>query len=184
MNWDFIAAAARPYFVKKIVLLGTESTGKSTLTEKLAAHFNAGYVPEMAREILEKTEDCKPEHLVEIAVLHANTILTKLKEANRLLFIDTDINITRSYSKFLFNETLHCDRWIEDANKADLYIFLEPDCEFVQDGTRLPNEERLRLNFFHKEQIKQAGITYFSVNGNWEERLEKSCELVKKSFKI
>jgi HTH-type transcriptional repressor of NAD biosynthesis genes len=138
----------------------------------------------MAREILEKTEDCKPEHLVQIAALHATTILSKLKEANRLLFIDTDINITRSYSKFLFNEPLCCECWIEDANKADLYIFLEPDCEFVQDGTRLPNEERHRLNLFHKEQLKQAGITYFSINGNWKERTDKSCALVKKTFKI
>jgi HTH-type transcriptional repressor of NAD biosynthesis genes len=184
LNWNFIDVAARPYFVKKIVLLGTESTGKSTLTEKLATYFNAAYVPEMAREILEKTEDCKPEHLVQIAALHATTILSKLKEANRLLFIDTDINITRSYSKYLFNETLHTEHWIEDANKADLYIFLEPDCEFVQDGTRLPDEERHKLSLFHKEQLKQAGIPYFSINGNWEERMEKSCALVKKTFKI
>lgn len=184
LNWDFIAEAAKPHFVKKIVLLGTESTGKSTLAEKLAGYFKADYVPEMAREILEKTEDCKPEHLLQIAELHGKTISTKLKNASRLLFIDTDINITRSYSKYIFNETLDIAEWIEDINKADLYIFLEPDCEFVQDGTRLPNEERNKLSLFHKEQLKQAGIVYFSITGNWQERFEKACALVKEFFKL
>src|SRR5436190_16202555 len=107
LNWDYIAPPARSYFLKKIVLLGTESTGKSTLAEKLAVHFNAAYVPEMAREILEKTEDCKPKHLIQIAELHAQEILKRTKDAERFLFIDTDINITKSYSKYLFNETLN-----------------------------------------------------------------------------
>jgi len=184
LNWDFIAEIAKPYFVKKIVLLGTESTGKSTLTKKLAEFFAADFVPEMAREILEKTEDCKPKHLVRIAEMHAKAILTKTKSAKRLLFIDTDINITKSYSKYLFNETLEVSEWIEEVNKAHFYIFLEPDCEFVQDGTRLPNEERNKLSIFHKEQLKQKGIAYFSIYGNWLERFDKTSTLIKEYFKI
>lgn len=184
LNWSFIAETTRPYFVKKIVLLGTESTGKSTLTKNLAAYFNGSYVREMAREILEKTEDCKPVHLVQIAELHAKEIINKTKTANRLLFIDTDINITKSYSKYLFNETLAVAEWIEEANKAHLYIFLEPDCEFVQDGTRLPNEERKKLSLFHKEQLRQTGIAYFSIYGNWEERSEKAVKFIKKYFNL
>jgi HTH-type transcriptional repressor of NAD biosynthesis genes len=184
LHWDLIAAAARPYFLKKVVLLGTESTGKSTLAKKFAAYFNTGYVPEMAREILEKTLDCKPEHLIQIAELHAKEILKKTKNTNRLLFIDTDIHITRSYSKYLFNEILDVPGWIEQASKADLYLFLEPDCEFVQDGTRLPGEERNKLSLFHKEQLKESGIAYFSIQGNWDERFEKGILLIKDFFKI
>lgn len=184
LNWKYIATEARPYFLKKIVLLGTESTGKSTLAEKLAIHFNAAYVPEMAREILEKTEDCKQVHLIQIAELHAKEILKRIIEAERLIFIDTDINITKSYSRYLFNETLNTAAWVDEANKADLYIFLEPDCEFVQDGTRLPAEERNKLSLFHKEQLKEAGITYFSINGNWDERFDKAINLTKGYFKI
>lgn len=184
LNWNYIADPARLFFLKKIVLLGTESTGKSTLAEKLAKHFNTGYVPEMARNILEKTEDCRPEHLIQIAELHAKEILKRIKKANRLIFIDTDINITRSYSKYLFNESLITPAWVDEANKADLYLFLEPDCEFVQDGTRLSAEERNKLSFFHKEQLRDAGISYFSVNGNWGERFKKAVNLTKEYFKI
>lgn len=184
LNWNFIAEVAKPYFVKKIVLLGTESTGKSTLTKKLAEYFNTDYVPEMAREILEKTTDCKPKHLIEIAELHAKEILIRAQKTNGLLFIDTDINITKSYSKYLFNETLQIAGWIEEANNADLYIFLEPDCEFVQDGTRLSNEERNNLNLFHKQQLMESGISYCSIYGNWEERFEKATTLIKDFLKI
>ena len=183
-HWDFIAKTVRPYFLKKVVLLGTESTGKSTLAEKLAGYFNTGYVPEMAREILEKTEDCRPGHLTQIAELHAKEIMKRAKDTARLLFIDTDINITRSYSTYLFNQPLHVPEWVEEANKAHLYLFLEPDCEFVQDGTRLPDEERKKLSLFHKEQLKETGIAYFSISGNWDERFKKAIIIVKEYFKI
>ena len=184
LNWNFIADVAKPYFLKKVVLLGTESTGKSTLTKLLATYFKTNYVPEMAREILEKTEDCQPKHLIKIAELHAKEILTRTKNAVRLLFIDTDINITKSYSKYLFNEKLNTAAWVEEANKADLYIFLEPDCEFVQDGTRLPVLERNKLSLFHKDQLREMGIPYFSINGNWDERFEKAIVLIKEYFKL
>lgn len=184
LNWDFIAAPARPYFLKKIVLLGTESTGKSTLAKKLAEHFNTDFVAEMARQVLEKTEDCLPEHLTLIAELHAKEILQKTENTSRLLFIDTDINITKSYSKYLFNKSLDVADWIEEANEAHLYLFLEPDCEFVQDGTRLPDEERKKLSLFHKEQLKKTSIAYFSIYGNWEERFEAAIKIVKEYFKL
>lgn len=184
LYWNYIAEVAKPYFVKKIVLLGTESTGKSTLTRRLAEYFGTGYVPEMARDVLEKTTECKPHHLIEIAELHAKEILKKVKKANRLLFIDTDINITASYSEYLFNQHLPVGGWIEEANKSDLYIFLEPDCEFVQDGTRLTESERNKLSLFHKEQLHKKGIAYFSVYGNWEERFKQSCSIVKKELNL
>lgn len=184
LHWNFIAETAKPYFVKKIILLGTESTGKSTMAKKLAEYFAADFVPEMAREILEKTEDCQPEHLVQIAELHALTILAKIKETKRLLFVDTDVNITKSYSRYLFNKILDVPEWIEEVNEGHLYIFLEPDCEFIQDGTRLSIEERNKLSLFHKEQLKQKGIAYFSIYGNWDERFEKAVELIKEYFKI
>jgi len=183
-NWDFISTVAKPYFVKKIILLGTESTGKSTLAKNLAKHFKTVYVPEMARKILKKTIDCKPEHLIAIADLHAKEIISQTKNANRLLFIDTDINITKSYSKYLFKQEIDVACWIEEANRADFYIFLEPDCPFIQDGTRLEDMERNELSLFHKVQLKQAGISYFSIYGNWEERFEKSCIAITHHFKI
>lgn len=182
VNWDYIASSAKPWYVKKIFLLGSESTGKSTLTEKLAAHFNTSFVPEMARDILEKTTDCTAAHLLQIAELHAKTIGHFLAKANRLLFIDTDITITQSYSRYLFQTELHVHDWIKEANRGDLYFFLETDCPFVQDGTRLDEPERNKLSNCHKELLREKNIEYISIRGNWENRLSAMIETINSQF--
>jgi HTH-type transcriptional regulator, transcriptional repressor of NAD biosynthesis genes len=168
--WNFLVDAAKPFYVKKIILLGTESTGKSMVTERLANYFNTTYVQEMARNILQETINCTSEDLQKIASLHATTINEKVKVANKLLFIDTDVNITKSYSLFLFQKELIVPLWIEEANKSDLYFFLESDCPFIQDGTRLEEEERNKLSLHHKKILTDLGINYVSVIGNWDER--------------
>jgi HTH-type transcriptional regulator, transcriptional repressor of NAD biosynthesis genes len=180
--WDEIADAAKPYFVKTIALVGTESTGKTTLTQKLAAHYNTAFVPEMAREVIEKTETCTYDDLLKIAILHASTILKKIQEANKLFFIDTDLTITRSYAEFLFNKTLTVPSWIEEANNFDLHLFLEPDCDYVQDGTRLSQDDRLHLSDYHKKALARAGISFVSINGGWEERFQKAKQVIEQRF--
>lgn len=178
LYWDLIAPPAREYFLFKVVVLGTESTGKSTLVERLANHYKTGFVPEMAREIIEKTEECRYDHLVAIANLHATTILQKIPSGNKLIFADTDLNITKSYSTFLFKRNLVVDDWVEKANHFNLYLFLEPDCEYVQDGTRLSEIERNRLSQHHKETLQDAGVSFVSIGGDWEERFQQAIVII------
>jgi len=180
--WDFIAEPARYYFVKKIVVLGSESTGKSTLAESLAAHYNTVFVSEAGREIVEKTEECSFNDLTKISELHAKKISEQISVANKLLFIDTDINITRSYASFLFNKKLPVSPWIEEMNAADLHLFLETDCPFVQDGTRISEVQRNHLSISHKKCLDEKGIKYFSITGNWEQRFRTSCEIVEREI--
>lgn len=182
LHWNNIPEIVQPYFVKKIGLLGSESTGKSILTARLAAHFNTVYVPEMARDIVSQTTICRPEHLKEIAQLHASTILATMPKAHKLMFIDTDINITKSYSRFLFNQELEVEDWIEHANSIDTCFFLETDCEFIQDGTRLTEDERNRLSCFHRQQLDKEGIHYITVHGNWEERFATMADHITKHY--
>ncbi|MGB1216491.1 MAG: AAA family ATPase, partial [Saprospiraceae bacterium] len=177
--WMEMPENVRPYFAKKICLYGTESTGKSTLTKILAEYFNTNYVPEMARDIIKKTDEVVFSDLIKIAELHAQTIIEKNKKANRLLFIDTDINITRSYSSYLFQEELIVPNWIEKANKMDIYLFFSPDAPYIQDGTRLDKKERLELHESHKRELDKRGISYFMINGeNWEERKNQAIGIV------
>ena len=181
-QWSFISGAAKPWFVKKICISGSESTGKSTLTKNLAHHFTTAFVPEMAREIIEKTEDVCFDDLIQIAALQAKTINERLPGANKILICDTDLNITRSYSKYLFNRKLEVPEWIENANRFDMHIFLETDCPFIQDGTRLSKKERDRLSGFHKQQLDEAGIPYFSIHGDWSSRFEDAKSLIGKNL--
>lgn len=178
--WNFLPTSVRPFYVKKICIYGTESTGKSTITEKLANYFQTTFVPEMAREIIEETEECTETHLLQIAELHAKTINEKTKIANKLLFVDTDLNITSSYSQYLFRKMLFVDSWVEEANNFDLYLYLDNDAPFIQDGTRLDKQRRDELNISHKKQLINKGIKYQLVTGNWDERFEKSVEIVKR----
>jgi HTH-type transcriptional repressor of NAD biosynthesis genes len=182
--WNYLPEIVRPYFVKKVCLVGTESTGKSTLTVKLAKHFETSFVPEMAREIIEQTIECKPEHLQQIAELHAQTIFEKTKSANKLLFVDTDINITRSYSKFLFNNELEVADWIENANKFDLYLYLKKDANFVQDGTRLVQTERDQLDKSHRQTFQEKNISFIEIGGSWEDRFNQAIKILEESFKL
>jgi HTH-type transcriptional regulator, transcriptional repressor of NAD biosynthesis genes len=180
--WDFIPAVVQPFFLKKIAIVGSESTGKSTLTERLARHYETSFAAEAAREIIGHTRECTYEDLKNIALYHAQSILQKQNLAKRFLFIDTEIHITKSYSSFLFNRELSTDQWIEKANQCDLYLFLEPDCTFIQDGTRLDEDERSRLDRFHKQQFKNAGLEYISIAGNWEERFILACDAINRTF--
>ncbi|MEO8403366.1 MAG: AAA family ATPase [Chitinophagaceae bacterium] len=179
---DLVADTARDFFIKKIAILGTESTGKSTLTEKLADYYHTVFIPEMARDIIEHTNECTYEHLERIAGLQAKTILEKISDANKLLFADTDLIITKSYSRFLFNKELKVPEWVEQANNFDLYLFLGPDCEHMQDGTRLAEEERNRLSEYHKRELINAGKSFISINGNWDERLLQAKKIIDQTF--
>jgi len=182
--WDFLPDVVKPYYTLKICVYGTESTGKTTLTQRLAEHFNTMAVPEMAREILEHTNECTEHHLLQIAQLHADTISEKIKQANKLLFVDTDVNITRSYSRFLFNKELIVPDWIEAANHFDLYLYLDEDASYVQDGTRLNEADRNKLNESHKQELIDRGINYVLITGNdWEERFKKAVEAVNEFIK-
>jgi len=182
--WDFIPSVAQPFFVKKIAIVGSESTGKSTLTKNLALHYQTAFVAESARELVGATSECTYEDLINIAFHHANAILQKQNIAKKFLFIDTEIHTTKSYSKFLFDRELITEQWIEKTNQCDLYIFLEPDCVYVQDGTRLDENQRLMLDRFHKEQFQNAAINYISISGNWAERFILASEAIDKAFVI
>jgi HTH-type transcriptional regulator, transcriptional repressor of NAD biosynthesis genes len=182
--WEFVPHNVKPYYYRKIGILGTESTGKSTLTEKLARYFNADFVPEAARDIVENSNSCDFEDLIEIARKHAESILSKEKNMNRMLFIDTDVTMTKSYSKFLFNQVLVVDEWIMNANKCDLYLYLECDSPFIQDGTRLSGSDRNALDEFHKNELKASDIQYYEIKGNWEIRFNESLKIILEKFRI
>lgn len=149
----------------------------------MAEHFNTTYVEEMARYLVSKTQEVVFEDLEKIAELHAKTILERTRIANKLLFVDTDVHITKSYSKYLFNKKLPVAPWIQEVNIFDLYLFLESDCPYVQDGTRLAQEQRNKLSEHHKDQLKQAGIQFEIIQGKTrDERYQQAEQKIKTTF--
>lgn len=176
-NWTFLPEGVKSYFLKKVVIVGTESTGKSTLCELLAEHYRCDYVPEVARSINEHSNECTMDDLKHIASAHAQAIhQSSLSSQKPLLIIDTDIYITKSYANFLFHQDLTVPQHIIEANKADLYIFLNNDCSHIQDGTRLTKEDRDRLHLSHIKTLEKNNISYIRISGDWESRFQKAVE--------
>lgn len=77
------------------------------MTQLLADYYDTTYVPEMARLLISSTNTIVHSDLYRIAHLHAKEIKKRENTANKLLFIDSDISITESYSQFLFKKKLH-----------------------------------------------------------------------------
>ncbi len=195
-SWDCIPAIVRPYFVKKVLLIGGESTGKSTLAQNLALAFNTNFLPEVGREVCERAggnEDLMiEEDFHEILLRHKLEEMEAAKHSNRLLFVDTDALITKFFSRFLFSDpgTLSRNDALADAiaaiSRFDLILFLEPTVDFVQDGTR--NERFLEDRRGYSEQIKrlfdERGLRYHCIAGDHLQRFFEAKELVRTTFHV
>lgn len=156
-NWEYINNFAKDYFVKKIFIVGTESTGKTTLAKQLAEYYNTTWCRELGRDLIPDTKKCTIDDLRLVGIEHAKEILRQTRKANKILFVDTDLNITKSYSKYLFNEIPEYPDWVEEANKSDLTLFLSSQyVPFIQDGTRLIEEDREKLEENHKEILSEG----------------------------
>jgi HTH-type transcriptional repressor of NAD biosynthesis genes len=151
--WGYLNNFAKDYFVKKIAIVGTETTGKTTMAQQLAEHYDTVWCPELGRELIPNTKECTIEDLKLVGVEHAKHIIKYTRLSNKLLFIDTDLNITKSYSEFLFNEIPEYPIWVEKANEMHLYIYLMADAPYVNDGTRLSKKERNELDKYHWKNI-------------------------------
>ena len=178
-NWAYLPNSVKPYFSIKVVILGTESTGKTTLTEQLAKYFNCSSVKESGRDLIADSNlfDFNDLHLV--VNEHAKRIDSVVSEQSPLVIIDTDIHITKSYAKFIFNRKLEVESKIYNSNKANLYLYLNNDVEFVQDGTRLNEEDRNLLDISHRQILIDYNINIVEISGEWKCRFDKAVRVIK-----
>lgn len=190
-HWDWIPRIARPYFVKKVLLVGGESVGKSTLTINLANRFNTNYIDEAGRGISLRSGDDRlmlQQDYTEILLKHKLNEIEAMRYSNKVLFVDTDALVTRFYLAFLDKETSDKNAALADAidaiNAYDLILFLEPDVKFVQDGGR--SEEIHRDRWKYSEQIKEIlkshNKKFVCISGDYQNRYLKAIKEVEKLF--
>ncbi len=177
-NWQILPDSVKPYFTIKIVLLGTESTGKTTLSERLKNHFKCSLVSEAGRDLIADSNEFCYEDLHLVANEHARRINLAVLADSPLVIIDTDIHITKSYSMFCFGKELEVAPEIYKANKANLYLYLNNDVEYFQDGTRLSEAERDLLDASHRKVLSAHEIEVVEISGGWEERFERAVECI------
>ncbi|WP_207534811.1 AAA family ATPase [Desertivirga arenae] len=177
-NWKYLPKSSRTYLAFKVVILGTESTGKSTLAAQLADHYQCTLVTEAGRDLIKDSKDFSYDDLISVAHEHSTRIVNATGGDHPLIIIDTDIHITRSYSRFVFNKDLEVEESLLNHNKADLYLYLKNDVPFVQDGGRLSEEDRNRLDTFHREILQQADVKLIEIEGHWCQRFEKAAQAI------
>lgn len=179
-NWKYLPDSVKPDFATKVVILGTESTGKTTLTEKLAKYFNCSFVSEAGRDIIANSNTFTFDDLYLVATEHAKRIDKSILADSPLVIIDTDIHTTKSYSLFTFEKELEISTDIYSSNRANIYLYLNNDVEYLQDGTRLSETERNLLDLSHRQVLKDHNIEIIEVTGDWDERFEKAVEQINK----
>ena len=170
--------------MKKFVVIGPESTGKSTLCSQLAQHFNTKWVPEYAREYLEKSgTNYTFDDLLIIArgqIDLEESLSSQLTIPNSRLFIDTDMYVMKVWCEYVFNK---CHNWILNRiaeRKYDGYLLCNVDLPWVKDNLReYPDlETRNKLYHFYRDILINQNIPWVEINGSYRERFERAVKFV------
>lgn len=166
--------------IKRIVLIGAESTGKTELSEFLSEKFNTVWVPEYARKYIENLE----RHYNYDDVVHIARKQIELEEfyqnkATTVLFYDTYLIITKIWFKLVFNEI---PVWIDEKIKnshIDLFLLCNNDIPWIPDPVRENGGEMRDVLFeMYKEELNKFGFNYKVVKGSGEDRFKNALELV------
>jgi len=170
--------------IKKIVIIGPESTGKSTLSKALAQHYQTLWCPEYAREyLLQNGTDYTAADLLTIAkgqLKLEDEFTRKVQEENKrsLLFVDTDMYVMKVWSEYVFGT---CDFFILDTiikRKYDGYLLCNIDLPWVKDELREYPDEKPRQELFsiYKDLLINQPAPWALVSGTNTERTAAAIE--------
>ena len=164
----------------RVVVTGSECSGKTTLARALAAHYEAVWVPEFARQfVIDK--GAAPEYEDVEAIARGQIALEdeRADEASRLLIKDTDLLSTLLYSRHYYGD---CPQWIEGAlekRAADLYLLADIDVPWVPDGEqRDRGERREEMHELFRCALADRHLTVAEIRGSRGERLEAAVSWI------
>jgi nicotinamide riboside kinase len=173
----------QPTEIIKIAMYGPESTGKTTLASQLAFEFNTNWIPEFARGYLQekwnsKQAACTQDDLIPIAIGQTQLENSALNNANKILFCDTNLLVTKVFSDLYYK---HCDSILEKAaqkHNYDLIFLTDIDVPWEKDDLRGQPKERENVLAVFEKALIDFEKPYIKLSGNKEERLEKAREII------
>jgi NadR type nicotinamide-nucleotide adenylyltransferase len=164
----------------RIVITGPESTGKTTLAMQLAELYNGRYIPEFAREYVEKL----PHHYTfdDVEAI-ANTQLDQYQStksgSEQMFFFDTWLIITKVWFNWVFGRT---PEWLENKIHEcpiDLFLLCLPDLPWEADAVRENGgENRLKLFDQYRNELNLYGFKYVEIGGSGEVRLQSAIDAI------
>lgn len=187
--WDMIIEPAKSYFLKKVCLVGPESSGKTTLAQQLAQFYHTLYVPEYAQTFLSIKKEIHYEDLIKFAHAQIACESSLSRKANQVLFCDSDVLTTQLWSDTLYQKhDSFFDSYVPEK-KYDLYLLCYPDIEWVHDEHReVLSEEKAkqfntRLEFFNQmEKLLQEKRYPYAVIKGTRDRFTNALDSVAKLF--
>lgn len=166
----------------KVAITGPESSGKTTLSEQLANHFNVEWVPEFARTyLIERGGAYTQEDLDSIA---KGQFEEMEKVQNReLVFYDTDLTVIKIWSEYKYNSSSTKIDELLRKQEVDLYLLCKPDLPWEEDPLRENPNNREVLYDLYLDALKDKGVTFAIISGTPKERLEHAIATVNTVFK-
>lgn len=168
----------------RISITGPESTGKSWLAEHLAEHYEARWVPEYARQYLEKI--VRPYNYDDILLIARNQFEeeNKVAKSTELVFSDTDFCVTSIWSNVKYGK---CHEWITaklEENHYDLYLLCNIDLPWQYDPLREHPGMRSELFVMYQNLLEKYGFNFRVVSGNGPDRLQNAITFVDDYLRI
>lgn len=166
--------------MKRIVLIGAESTGKSTLAKALAEHFNAPLSNEYVRHYVDQVQrELSAEDLTPIARGQLAAEDVACAAAKDLVIHDTNILSSIIYAKHYFGISLD---WVDHAfaeRDYTLYLLCLPDIPWIaDDGQRESPESREQLHTIFKATLDELDLPYVEIGGSAEARISSAIAAI------
>lgn len=169
--------------ILKITLYGPESTGKTTLAKQLAEHYKTEWIPEFAREYLQEKwnksqQICEEHDLLPIAIGQTKLENEGLNEANKILFSDTCLMVTKVFSDIYYGQTNPLLEKAAKKHKYDLFILTDVDVPWEKDDLRdSPSKRKESFDIFEDALIKY-NKPYLTLSGSKDKRLQKAISWI------
>lgn len=174
----------QPAELIKVVLYGPESTGKTTLTQQLARHYQTVCVPEFMRGFLEKKwkkqrKLISKDDLVPIAKGQLALEKKAAGKVENLLLCDTDLLELKVYSEYYYNG--FCPEFIKNEatkNNSGIYLLTYIDVPWEPDMLRDRPNNRAEMFCIFEAELKKQGFLYEILKGNEKERFENAVKII------